>query len=282
MYATYKLPRLLFLLMTTLVLGTLPVLAEEPEFYDRPFAPEQWKLGQRVDESQLRYCVDQRDPDWQVAAAIADTIAQALLLEPNQYMTESDIVLEDITKVYALLLEHCDIHLGFKLIPGGFSSWATLTRAYYDSQYLFVTNDPDAQSLAELAPTQRIGATMGTSAHFRLVSYLTALPAAERWPTYPMGSNDRALESLVKGSIDVALVWAPSLWAKQQEDEVYAKLRVIESHPLPETGLGVGALMLAKETFLRTAIDQAIAALIADGTITRILESFQFPAVARH
>lgn len=258
-----------------------PVSAEEPEFYDVPYAPGQWKFGRRLDESQLRYCVDRRDPDWEVAAAIADAIAQGLLLEPQRYVVESKIVIEDITKVYAILLEHCDFHMGFKLIPGGFSNWATLTRSYYEAQYVFVTADPDIHALADVAPARPIGATMGTSAHIRLVSYLTALPAEDRWPTYPMGTNDRALEALLNGTVDVALVWAPNLWAKQRQDPAYAGLHVINPSPLPPTTLGVGALMLANETFLRTALDEAIAALSEDGTIAGILETYGFPAKAK-
>ncbi len=258
-----------------------PVSAEEPEFYDVPYAPGQWNFGRRLDESQLRYCVDRRDPDWEVAAAIADAIAQGLLLEPQRYVVESKVVIEDITKVYAILLEHCDFHMGFKLIPGGFSNWATLTRPYYETQYVFVTADPDIHALADVAPARPIGATMGTSAHIRLVSYLTALPAEDRWPTYPMGTNDRALETLLNGTVDVALVWAPNLWAKQREDPAYADLHVIDPNPLPPTTLGVGALMLANETFLRTALDEAIAALSEDGTIAGILEKYGFPATAK-
>ncbi len=102
--------------------------------YDEPFAEKQWTFGRRLDESQLRYCVDRRDPDWEVAAAIADAIAQGLLLEPQRYVVESNFVIEDITKVYAILLEHCDFHMGFKLIPGGYSDWVTLTRAVLRSR----------------------------------------------------------------------------------------------------------------------------------------------------
>lgn len=258
-----------------------PVSAEEPEFYDVPYAPGQWNFGRRLDESQLRYCVDRRDPDWEVAAAIADAIAQGLLLEPQRYVVERKFVIEDITKVYAIMLEHCDIHMGFKLIPGGYSNWATLTRSYYEAQYVFVTADPDIHALADVAPARPIGATMGTSAHIRLVSYLTALPAEDRWPTYPMGTNDRALEALLNGTVDVALVWAPNLWAKQRQDPAYAGLHVIDPSPLPPTTLGVGALLLANETFLRTAVDQAIAALSEDGTIAGILEKYGFPATAK-
>ncbi len=256
------------------------VSAQEPEFFERPYAPGQWTFGRRLDESQLRYCVDERDPDWKVAGAIADAVAQGLLLAPQRYVVKSKIIMEDITKVYAVMLEHCDIHMGFKLIPGGYSNWATLTRAYYETEYVFVTADPDIQSLADLAPARPIGATMGTSAHIRLVSYLTALPREDRWPTYPMGTNDLALQSLLNGTVDVALVWAPHLWAKQREEPAYADLHVIDPNPLPPTTMGVGALLLADETFVRTAVDEAIAALSEDGTIAGILEEYGFPATA--
>ena len=248
--------------------------AQEPEFYDRPYAENQWTYGRRLDESQLRYCVDRRDPAWEVAAAIADAIAAGLLLEPQRYVVESNIVLEDITRVYEILLKHCDLHMGFKLIPQGYPEWVTVTRPYYESRYVFVTADPKLTSLADVAPGRTIGAALGTSAHLRLVSYLLALPADKRWPTFPMGTNELALEALLHGRVDVALVWAPNLWAAQRNDPTYEKLHVIDPDPLPATRLGVGALMLSNETFLRTAVDEAIAALVQDGTIAGILETY--------
>ncbi len=56
---------------------------------------------------------------------------------------------------------------------------------------------------------------------------------------------------------------------------------VIDPNPLPPTTLGVGALLLSNETFLRTAVDEAIAALSADGTIARILEAIRVPGDGR-
>ena len=262
--------------MTALQIG--PTVAQEAEFDAVPFADGQWEIGRRLDESQLRYCVDKRDPAWEVAAAIADAIASGLLLEPQRHVVESDIVVEDITKVYARMLKHCDVHMGFKLIPEGYGSWISVTRAYYDTQYVFVTADPDLQRLADLPPGRAIGATVGTSAHIRLVSYLSALPAERRWPAYPYGTNDLALESLLDGVVDVALVWAPNLWAKQRQDPAYANLHVIDSTPLPPTTLGVGAIVLSDQKFLRNAIDEAIVALSADGTFANLLESYEFPA----
>jgi polar amino acid transport system substrate-binding protein len=253
---------------------------QEPEFFDKPFAPGQWNIGRRLDQSEFRYCVDPREPGWEVAGAIADAIAQGLLLEPKRYVVKSELLVEDLTKVYAIMLEHCDVHMGFKLIPGGYPAWVTISRPYYQAGYEFVTTDPDLHSLADLPPGHPIGATLGTSAHVRLVSYITSLPAEKRWPAFPMGTNDQALEALLAGSVDVALVWAPSLWARQQADPAYAGVHAIDPAPLPPTTLGVGALMLSDQTFLRTAVDEAIAALTADGTIAGILEKYGFPATA--
>ncbi len=269
---------LLTLAAPAAVASAISALAQEAEFNDVPYADGQWQVGRRLDESQLRYCVDKRDTDWEVAGAVADAIASGLLLEPQRYVVESNIVLEDLTKIYARMLEHCDVYMGFKLIPEGYANWVSLTRAYYETDYVFVTANPGLERLADLPPDGAIGAAIGTTAHIRLVSYLKALPPEQRWTTFPYGSNELALESLLNGSVDVALVWAPNLWAKQRDDAAYADLRVIDPTPLPPTKLSVGAIVLANQTFLRNAIDEAISALSADGTFTKIYESFAFPA----
>lgn len=159
-------------------------------------------------------------------------------------------------------------------------NWATITRSYYETHYVFVAANSDIHSLADLPPGHPIGATLGTQAHLRLISYVVALPAEKRWPIFPIGTNDLALDTLLKGTVDVALVWAPSFWAKQQKDAAYAGLHIIDADPLPKTALGVGALMLSNQSFLRTAVDEAIKALAADGTIQSILDSYDFPGTA--
>ncbi|MGD9739782.1 MAG: substrate-binding periplasmic protein [Bauldia sp.] len=270
---------LLLAILAALLPG--PVRAQEPEFFDVPWAYGQWTYGRPMDLSQLRYCVDRRDPDWEVAAAIADTIARGLLLEPQRYVVETAITAtDDITYIYDIMLQHCDIHMGFKLIPEGYEAWVTLSAAYYDSQYVYVSADPNVRRLTDVPRARPIGATIGSSGQLGLLSYLRVLPAAERWPIFPMATDDLALTALVNGTVDVALVWAPSLWAKQQADPAYAGLHIIDQSPIQPTLLGVGALMLADQTFLRAAVDEAIAALIADGTIGEILEFYAFPATA--
>ena len=280
-HAFLRLTSSLFVFTLTVLVAVLSlggsVSADDPEFFDVPFANNQWNIGRRVDESQLRYCIDRRNPDWELAAEIVDAVAGALLLEPHRYEVESDFINEHITKIYAIMLEHCDILMGFKLIPGGYDNWLTITRSYYQAEYVFVTADPDVLTLANLAPTRAIGPIMGTAAHVRLISYIKTLPTEDRWPIYPIGTSELLFKSLLNGTIDVALVWAPTFWATQLQDPVYADLHVIDPTPLPPTSHGVGALMLADKIFLRTAFDEAINALIADGTIAGIIEKFNFP-----
>ena len=95
-----------------------------------------------------------------------------------------------------------------------------------------------------------------------------------------MGSDELALQALMRGTVGVALVWGPSFWALQKSNPAVAGLRIIAPKPMPNSTIDVGAVLLARDTFLRANVDQAIAALTADGTIDTILRGFGFPATS--
>jgi polar amino acid transport system substrate-binding protein len=177
-----------------------------------------------------------------------------------------------------VFLESCDVFLGFKLISDAYPPWIAISRPYYRASYVLVTKDPNWKSLADMPKSTAIGATIGTSADLRLIQYLQALPADQRWSRFPMGSDELTLQALQRGTVGVALVWGPSFWALQKTDPTLAGLRQISPRPLPETTVGIGAIVLANETFLRKSVDDAIAALTADGTIEAILNRAKFPA----
>ena len=246
---------------------------------DTPYVPDEWKYGRRQAGSTLQYCVDTRDPDLPIARKIGQAIAQALLLEPKPHELGQNSVGEDLDNLYRVFLESCDVYLGFKLIPDAYPQWLAVTRPYYRTSYVLVTTSTQWNSLADMPRTQAIGATIGTSADIRLVQYLQALPADDRWSRFPMGSDELALRALLRNSIGVALVWGPSFWALRQSDSALAKLRIISSKPLPDSAVDVGATLLTRESFLRSNIDQAIASLTTDGTIQSILDGEKFPAV---
>ena len=262
-----------------LLVGLMPVLISAPAFAQTPYVQDEWRYGRRQDGATLHYCVDERDPDLPVAGKIGEAIAGALLLEPKEHEVGEDWAGEDIDQVYQVLLETCDVFLGFKLIADAYPDWLTITRGYYRGSYVFVTADADWRSLADVPVSQTIGGTIGTSADIRLMQYLSALKPAERWPHYPVASDEAALRDVVAGKLAAALIWAPSFWGLQKADPAFAKLRIIAPKPLPVSSMDVGAVLLARETYLRANLDQAITALTADGTIEAILKSFGFPAV---
>jgi polar amino acid transport system substrate-binding protein len=245
---------------------------------DTPYVPDEWKYGRRQAGSTLQYCLDTRDPDLPIARKIGAAIAQALLLEGKPHELGQNSIGEDLDNLYRVFLESCDVYLGFKLIPDAYPQWLAVTRAYYRTSYILVTANPQWASLADTPRSQAIGATIGTSADIRLIQYLQSLPADSRWSRFPMGSDELALRALARNAIGAALVWAPSFWALRSTDPAFAGMRIIPPRPLPDSVVDVGATLLARETFLRSNIDQAIAALIADGTIQSILDNEKFPA----
>jgi polar amino acid transport system substrate-binding protein len=203
-----------------------------------------------------------------------------LLLEPKPHEIGQDSVGDDLDNLYRIFLETCDVHLGFKLISQAYPAWLTVTRPYYRTSYVVVTANPAWRSLADMPRSQAIGATIGTVADIRLIQYLQALGEGARWNRYPMGSDELALRAVLSNEVGAALAWAPSFWALRQAHAEFAPLRIISAKPLPDSTVDVGATLLAREPFLRSTVDQAIAALTADGSIAAILAEEKFPAVA--
>jgi polar amino acid transport system substrate-binding protein len=248
-----------------------------------PFVVDEWRFGTRETNATLNYCIDARDPDWPVAREIAAAVAAALLLRANEHLIgddprTADMSGEDMDDTYRLLIQHCDVAFGFKLVPDAYPAWLTITRPYYRAAYVYVTVDPTWKSLGDMPVTRAIGATIGTSADLRLSQYILAVPAGQRWDKYPMASDEAALRAVINGTTGAALVWAPALWALRKKEPAFAKSREIQPAPLPVSTADVGAILLSKQSFLRSSIDQAIASLTKDGTIAGILRQADFPA----
>jgi polar amino acid transport system substrate-binding protein len=247
-----------------------------------PFVADEWRFGTHEANATLNYCIDARDPDWQVAREIAAAVAAALLLQAKEYLVgddprTADMSGEDLDDTYRLLIQHCDVAFGFKLVPDAYPAWITITRPYYRASYLYIAADPTWKSLGDMPVTRAIGATIGTGADMRLSQYILAIPAGQRWEKYPMASDEAALRGVISGTTGAALVWAPAFWALCKTDPAFAKLREIRPTPLPVSTADIGAILLSKQSFLRSSIDQAIASLTKDGTIGGILRQADFP-----
>src|SRR5262249_52802439 len=100
----------------------------------------------------------------------------------------------------------------------------------------------------------------------------------ERWSRFPMSTDEAALRAVLRGTAGAALVGAPSLWSLQASDPEVAKLNIIAPAPAPVWAAHIAPTSLATEPVLRRSVDQAIASLVADGTIQTILNNHKFPA----
>jgi polar amino acid transport system substrate-binding protein len=259
-----------------LCLNSAPVSA------DTPFVIDNWRFGTRETNAALRYCIDRRDPDWPVAQKIAAAVAGALLLQGKEYLIADDLKTadmsgDDLDDTYRVLIEHCDVFFGFKLVPDAYPAWVTITRPYYRSSYVYVAADPAWKSLGDMPVTRAIGATVGTVADMRLSQYLLAVGADKRWDKFPMSSDDAAVQAVMRGTTGAALVWAPALWDLRKTNADIAKLPEMAPSPLPVSTADVGAILLSRQAFLRSSLDRAIASLTADGTIAAILKNENFP-----
>ena len=246
---------------------------------DTPFVPDEWKFGRRQAGSTLQYCLDTRDPDLPVARKIGQAIAQALLLEPKPHEVGQNTVGEDIDNLYRVFLESCDVYLGFKLIPDAYPAMARGDAALLpnlihpgDRQRRNGTHSPTCRAPRRSAPPSGPARISGSSSICRRCRR-TAAGAGFRWDR----TNSRCARSCAtpsgprwcggrrSGRCGKAIPHSPTL-------------RIISSKPLPDSAVDVGATLLARESFLRSNVDQAIASLTADGTIQSILDGEKFPA----
>lgn len=243
-----------------------------------PFLPGDDQIGRPNDQSNLSYCIDKRDPAWTVDSQIAAAIASALLLNPEQHLIEDPATRQDLDLLYRHLREECRLYFGFKLLPEVYPDWLNVSRAYYEVGYVFVTKNSDWKRLADIPRDQPLGPTLGTAADFRLITFLKEQSEDQRWPRFPMPSDADGVRGVLEGKVAAALVWAPSFYDLRQADAAVAGLHVIASDPLPEERLPVGAVMLRGDDFLHNQVDEAIAALLSDGTIADLLQTSGLPA----
>ncbi|WMT90057.1 transporter substrate-binding domain-containing protein [Pelagibacterium sp. H642] len=238
---------------------------------DRPFLYNEEEFGQPSDANELRICIDPRDPAWEIDRAIAEEIASVLLLEPVIHMIEDTRASVPLDDVYYYLRANCRVYFGFRLIADLYPTWAMATRPYYEARYVFVTDDPEYSRLADLPAGAPIAATLASSADFRFTQFNNALPAAQRWRRVPFGTDTQSLDALEQGVVEAALIWGPALLAEQRPG-----LAIMSPEPLAFDPMPVGGLLLSTDTFLRTSIDDAIAALSAAGTLERLVREYPY------
>jgi polar amino acid transport system substrate-binding protein len=248
--------------------------------FAQPQLPQHWfqERAPASDRDAISFCVDPRDPGHIVDAAIAETIAASLLVNVRLHVVESAFFQDDFDDLYFELMEHCTAYVGFRLYTDTYPDWLTVTRSFYEARFVLVTTEPDWDDLSDIPVDVPIGVVQGSLGDVRFITSNNALPAAQRRPRQPLGRPALAFDALLAGRVSVLLVWEPWWWWAAQERPELGDLRVVSAPHISEPAIGVGAVLVAGRTFARASIDEAIAAMVEDGTIERLIEEFGYPA----
>ncbi len=178
------------------------------------------------------------------------------------------------------LLEHrCDVVFGEAVAANIVADDEELagkllySKPYYRTGYVLVErkNGPHVQSLVELkgAKSQRLGTEAGSVADYLL---------RQRGFLRRLYRNQLAtLNALNDGDIDHAYLWANVGWALHTTPEW--NLQIVPDY-VPVDFWDIAIAMSPGDHELKRQVDAAIAALIKDGTVARLLALYHMPAHA--
>jgi ABC-type amino acid transport substrate-binding protein len=250
----------------------------------RPEAPDTWRrvrdrgeLVVSMDPANLPYSAARDDRpglDIELARALAERLHVKLRIDWLDVHRE--------TAVGELIQGRCDLAFGEAVDPDAVADDEPLAgkilhaRPYYTTGYVLVRrkDGPRIRSLAELKGerSQRLGTEAGSVADYRLRQrgYLRRLHRNQL----------AALKALADGDIDFAYLWANVGWTLHASPDFAAKLEVMPGVE-PEDRWDIAVAMRRGDVELKRQVDAALGALVADGSVARLLARYHVPDPAR-
>ncbi len=242
------------------------------------------KNNRRQQGDGLTFCNDahsrMRDFDRDIANAIGDALFLKVNFEEGfgGFPLSGDGFLQELQ---VAMTNTCDVMMGLSVQEeSAFPEWAAMTRPYASLPYVVAVVEPDWQSLSDVPYDRMIGTAMQSMGEMVYITWSLQQPEAKRWVRLPYANMDLMVKRVNDGRLGAILLWQPTYAQLKRNNPEAANLRLISNKPVPETFTKVGALVAARDSFLRTEIDQAIDALVADGTIAKIMEKHGFEGVA--
>lgn len=242
--------------------------------------PEFLKNTRRMDGERLSVCADVSGRTVAFDKEVAQMIADALFLQMDYqegfggYPTSGDGFLDELQ---IAMTNTCDILMGMTVQENSpFPEWTALSRPYVSLPYLMFVKE-DYASLLDIPTDQKIGTALGSMGERVFITWNQQRPKTDRYTRFPYADMQLMARRVLDGTIAGGLIWAPA-WAElqRQAPEMTAELRTIPLQPVPATVTRIGVLVKARDSFLRARIDEAIDALVADGSIAAKLEEFGY------
>ncbi|SDG89163.1 substrate-binding periplasmic protein [Pelagibacterium luteolum] len=264
------------LVITSLIWMSLPSPAAIGQ--EDPVSRDMYDERLRNEGNSIAFCLRPIGPLASFEAELADQLGQVLLTEVRTYTVNErsfpvrptifDYIfgLTD-EQMFIVMAEQCDVLLGMHLSTAA-PPWVRLSRPYIVARMLGISDDPEVRTLADLRQTHRIGVQALAAGDAALTSYLRTLPA-DTIPQRVIFRDNRSLfEALSTEQVDVTLMWEGALMAGVDGDAT--GYHALDSLPFPVDAVRISAAVNVRDSFLGALIDEAIAALEADGTLAEM------------
>jgi len=233
-----------------------------------------------LDGNLIRFCVYPESAIGHLEEELAHVLGAALLLEVEVVTVEPPIAIPgldtipiSIEDLFLLLSNECDGFMGLELAPEAYPTWLTFTRPYFEAPYVAVARPGTFDSLEALTPDDRVATQSLTTGDIQFSAYNNALSEGQRVRRVPYPHTDLQFERLLDGSVDAAIVWEP--WLRHPDIGVDG-VEVIANGAIPLGTRSIGMGLRSRDTFLRTALDDAIALLEQDGTLAEVFSDAGF------
>ena len=254
-----------------LVASALPALAQNSSI-----PPEEFNNTSRLSGDSINVCFDRTSLGLAFDQDVARAIGDALFLRVEAiegfggFPLNGDALLDEVTLA---MTNTCDVFMGVSVSPNSPVSDAfAITRPYATFPFVLAVADPDWQRLGDIPKSRKLGTAMASMGEMNYITWAQQQPENERWVRLPYADFDLMTTRVLDGSIAGMILWQPAL-ARILASRPDAKvLRVIDSAPVPSSETRVGALVSSRNSFLRAQIDEAIDAIVRDGTIAGLIE----------
>lgn len=226
----------------------------------------------------LRFCIVTNSPLRDLDRAIADAIGSTLLIRVETFDLDLSIVQNSSERERVLfinLTDNCELMMGANLAWRPLPDWLTISRPYYNAPYVLAVREGTYDSLGEIPVRSAVGSSLLSVVDQQFSTYLESLQPERRWYRLPYDDIPTMLADIRAGTIEGGLLPAP--FAGSSTSSALDGLDLVSIAPLKDDPMQLGALLLVRHAFLRTAVDQAIDALQQDGTIDRIIAEHGLP-----
>lgn len=232
----------------------------------------------------LTVCNDGSSKILEFDREVARAIASALLLDVKFAQGFKGFPLSGdgfMDELQIAMTNTCDLLMGISVQEDSpFPDWAMVTRPYATIPFVLAVKQEGWTRLGDIPHDRMIGTAIQSMGEMVYITWNQQQPKEQRWTRLPYADPELMLRRVEDGRLAGMLLWQPVLAALQASHPEARALHLIETSPVPSAATRVGALVGIRDSYLRSQIDAAIDALVADGTIAEIMTRFGYQGVA--